>query len=65
VDLLTSDINRIPAQEAFFVDATLPTPTPNRWIQAESPESIRHGLGGQITLSSVALIVASVFVLSR
>jgi len=30
---LTLNINILPAQEAFLVDATLPTPSANRWIQ--------------------------------
>ena len=31
---LTLDINRLPAQEAFLVDATLTRPSAHRWIEA-------------------------------
>jgi len=34
---LTSNINIIPAREAFLVDAHHLEPAPTRWIQVEGP----------------------------
>jgi hypothetical protein len=33
---VTLNITILPAQEAFLVDATPPTPSPRRWIQVKA-----------------------------